>query len=69
MRAFSLPAIFRKAVASLKIIHTFALAFQLIRIISIRGTRFGNPYNRNINFLQSGRCVRKQQLVMPQGIG
>ena len=68
MRAFLLPAIFRKAVASLKIIHTFALALHIHYILSICGTRFGNPYNRNTNkLLRLWRCSERCNCILPQG--
>ena len=61
--------IFHDVVASLKIISTFAPAIQLQTYLSICGSLIiEDTYNRNINFLQPGRCVRKQQLVPPQGV-
>lgn len=61
--------IFYEVVASLKIIPTSAPAIQLQTYLSICGSLIiEDTYNRNINFLQPGRCVRKQQLVPPQGV-
>lgn len=56
--------IFWKVVVSLKIIHTFVTLTNQYGQLSICGNlEPRNTYNRNINFLQPGRCVRKQQQV------